>query len=176
MFSDAEIEQLTKYAYSTPRHELEDFLYEDEIEAIKSAGELVVQNLHTRIFVPQHRGKFKTIRLQHLFNDLNIEKWLLGMTDCLEFGKLIAINVGFSYLVCKPPEEYRYVYAAKALSYERTKLSTVSEFQDFAAKFAKMKDPDFLLGSFMASLRGNVFEVSGFYPQTMVCAYCWINK
>ena len=176
MFSDSEIEKLTKYAYSTPRYELDDFLYEDEIEAIKSTGDLVVLNLLNRIFVPHHGGKFKTIRLQHLFSKLDVEKWLLGMADCLDFGKLITINVGFSYLVCKPPEEFRYVYAAKALSYESAKISTLNGFKDFAARFTKMKDTDYLLGSFMSSLRGNVFEVSGFYPQTLVCAYCWINK
>ena len=176
MFSESEKERLTKYAYSFPRHELEDFLYEDEIETIKSTGELVAQNLQNRIFIPQHKWKFQTIRLQHLFTELDVEKWILGMTDCLDFGKIIAINIGFSYLVCKPREEFRYVYAAKALSFERTKLSTSTEFQDFAAKFSKLQDPDYLLGSFMSSLRGNVFEVSGFIPQTLVCAYCWISK
>ena len=176
MFSESEIERLTKYAYSSPRYELEDFLYEDEIETIESTGDLVAQNLHNRIFVPKHVGKFRTIRLQHLFTKLDMEKWLLGMTDCLDFGKIIAINIGFSYLVCKPPEEFRYIYAAKALSFERTKVSTLNEFQNFAARFSKLNDPDYLLGSFMNSLRGNVFEASGFIPQTLVCAYCWITK
>ena len=176
MFSDAEIKLLTEYAYSSPRYELEDFLYDDEIETIESTGDLVVENLHNRIFVPKHNGKYQTVRLQHLFTKLDVEKWLLGMADCLQFGKLIAFNIGFSYLVCKPPEEFRYVYAAKALSYERTKVSTLNEFHDFAAKFSKLQDPDYLLGSFMTNLRGNVFEVSGFIPQTLVCAYCWINK
>ena len=176
MFSEAEIERLTKYAYSSPRYELEDFLYEDEIEVIQTAGELVAKNLQNRIFVPKHNGKFKTIRLQHLFTKLDVEKWLLGMTDCLEFGKVLTINVGFSYLVCKPPEEFRYIYAAKALSFERSKVSSLNEFQNFASQFSKLQDPDYLLGTFMNSLRGNVFEVSGFIPQTLVCAYCWITK
>ena len=46
MFSESEKERLTKYAYSFPRHELEDFLYEDEIETIKSTGELVAWSGH----------------------------------------------------------------------------------------------------------------------------------
>ena len=176
MFSESEKERLTKYAYSFPRHELEDFLYEDEIETIESTGELVARNLQNRIFIPQHNWTFQTIRLQHLFTKLDVEKWILGMTDCLDFGRIIAINIGFSYLVCKPPEKLRYVYAAKALSFERTKVSTVEELHEFAARFSKLNDPDYLLGSFMSSLRGNVFEVSGFIPQTLVCAYCWISK
>ena len=176
MFSENEIERLTKYAYSSPRYELDDFLYTDEIDTIASSGELVVENLYNRIFVPKHKGHFQTIRMQHLFTKLDVEKWLLGMADCLDFGKLIAFNVGFSYLVSKPPDEFRYVYAAKALSYERTKVSSLGEFQQFAAQFSKLNDPDYLLGTFMSSLRGNVFEVSGFIPQTLVCAYCWINK
>ena len=176
MFSESEIERLTTYAYSKPRYELEDFLYKDEIETIESTGELVAQNLQTRIFVPRHNGKFQTIRMQHLFTKLDVEKWILGMTDCLDFGKIMSINIGFSYLVCKPPEDFRYVYAAKALSFERTKVSTVEELHEFAARFSKLNDPDYLLGSFMNSLRGNVFEVSGFIPQTLVCAYCWITK
>ena len=176
MFFESEIERLTTYAYSKPRYELEDFLYKDEIETIESTGELVAQNLQTRIFVPRHNAKFQTIRLQHLFTKLDVEKWILGMTDCLDFGKIMSINIGFSYLVCKPPEDFRYVYAAKALSFERTKVSTVEELHEFAARFSKLNDPDYLLGSFMNSLRGNVFEVSGFIPQTLVCAYCWITK
>ena len=105
-----------------------------------------------------------------------MEDWLLGIADCLRYGKLITVNVGFSYIVWKPKYELRYVYAAKALSFYRTKLLRKSEFHDFAAQFAKLNDMDNMMNSYQTSLRGNVFESSGFVPYTLVCAYCWINK
>ena len=114
---------------------------------------------------------FKTVRLQNLCTELNVEDWLLGIADCLRYGKLIIINIGFSYIVWKAKgNKLRYVYAAKALSSDRAKIITKSEFHDFAARFRKLGDRDYLEKSFLANLSGNVFESSGFVPHTLVCA------
>ena len=108
--------------------------------------------------------------------NLIVEDWLLGIADCLRYSKIITINVGFSYLVWKPENDIRYVYAAKALSFARAKLQSKSEFYDFASTFRPMNDSDLLQNTFLSQLKGNVFESSGFTPQTLVCAYCWITK
>ena len=175
MFTETERLSLTKYAYSTPRIELEDFLYDDEIAVIRESGTRAY-NLHQRIFIPKHSGLSMTIRIQHLCLDLDVEKWLLGIADCLSYGKLFTVNVGFSYIVWKPKNELRYVYAAKALSLNRSKITQKSHFHDFALGFRKLNNSDYLRNTFMSQLKGNVFESSGFTPHTLVCSYCWIEK
>ena len=175
MFSEDEIEALGEHAYSSPRYELDDFLNAKEIEVIKDGGSRA-NTLLNRIFIPKHSNETKTIRIQHLMVNLIVEDWLLGIADCLRYSKIITINVGFSYLVWKPENDIRYVYAAKALSFARAKLQSKSEFYDFASTFRPMNDSDLLQNTFLSQLKGNVFESSGFTPQTLVCAYCWITK
>ena len=175
MFSDGEKELLTKFAYSTPKIELEDFLYDDEIAVIRESGTRAF-NLHQRIFIPKHRAESMTIRLQHLCLDLDVEEWLLGIANCLTYGKLLTVNIGFSYIVWKPKNEFRYVYAAKALSFARSRVRDLSHFENFASDFRKLNNSDYLKNTFMTQLKGNVFEASGFTPQTLVCSYCWIEK
>ena len=176
MFTKDETEALKEFAYSYPQYELEDFLYDKQIDVIKEGGTRA-NNLLNRIFVPQHNKPSKTIRVQQLVNELVLEDWLLGIADCLRYGKLLTVNLGFSYLVWKlTSKDIRYVYAAKALSYDRVKLHSKSEFYDFAGKFRKLTNEDFLMNTFLSQLRGNVFESSGFIPQKLVCAYCWLTK
>ena len=175
MFTEKEKELLTKFAYSTPRIELEDFLYDDEVEIIKESGTREF-NLYQRIFIPKHNAAIMTIRLQRLCLDLNVEDWLLGIAECMAFGKLFTVNVGFSYIVWKPKNELRYVYAAKALAFSRSKVTEHAHFINFASEFRKLQNSDYLRDTFMSQLSGNVFEASGFTPQTLVCAYCWITK
>ena len=180
MFALDELESLSKVAYASPRYELEDLFYKEEIDAIQDGGTRA-DNLLQRIFIPKHNGPFKTVRLQQLYADLNVEKWLLAIADCLRYGNLITIDIGFSYIVWKPniktgQHEMRYVYAAKALSFDRVKVHTRSQLHDFAAKFSKLNNSDYLMDTFMTQLKGNVFETSGFIPRTLVCAYCWIHK
>ena len=175
MFTKDEIEALKEFAYSSPRYELDDFLTEKQIQVINDGGTRAI-TLLDRVFVPQHNMPFKTIRIQHLATNLSVEDWLLGIADCLRYGQLLTVNLGFSYLVEKPPNDVRYVYAAKALSYDRVKIHTKSQFYDFASSFKKLNDDDFLRETFMSQLKGNVFESSGFTPQNLVCAYCWLTK
>ena len=176
MFSQDEIENLEKMAYSSPRYELSDFLNTEEIDAIEDGGTRA-RNLLQRIFVPQHKNNQKTIRVQHLMvPEFKVEEWLLGLADCLRYGQELILNIGFSYLVWKSENKMRYVYAAKCLPNRRIKIYTKSEFYDFAAAFRKLSDSEFLNTTFLASLKGNVFESSGFTPHTLVCAYCWLTK
>ena len=176
MFSEDEIENLQKFAYSSPRYELDDFLNTEEIEAIEDGGTRA-RTLLQSIFVPKHKNREKTIRVQHLMvPDFKVEDWLLGLADCLRYGHELTLNIGFSYLVWKSENKMRYVYAAKALPNRRVKIHTKSDFYDFAAAFRKLGDAEFLNTTFLASLKGNVFESSGFTPHTLVCAYCWLTK
>ena len=108
--------------------------------------------------------------------DLQVDDWLLGLAECLRYNHPLTLNIGFSYLVWKPENKMRYVYAAKALPTKRIIIQSKSEFYDFATEFAQMNDAEFLNTIFLASLRGNVFESSGFTPHTLVCAYCWLTK
>ena len=171
-----EIELLGKYAYASPHYDLEDFLNTEEIEAIQDGGTRA-QNLLQRIFVPKHKAKLKTIRISHLMvPDLQVDDWLLGLAECLRYNHPLTINIGFSYLVWKPENKMRYVYAAKALPTKRITIQSKADFYDFAADFAKLNDSEFLNTTFLASLKGNVFESSGFTPHTLVCAYCWLTK
>ena len=177
MYTQGELDALAKFAYSSPPYELEDFLSDKEIEVIREGGSRA-ETLLNRIFIPKTNSPVKTIRMQHLFvDDFNLTEWLLGMADCLRYHSLLTVNIGFSYMVVKSPErEMRYVYAAKALAYDRCKLNFKGQFVDFAESFKKHSDSDFLMETFMSQLRGNVFESSGFYPYRLVCAYCWLTK
>ena len=176
MFSIDEIELLEKYAYDTPRYDLEDFLNSEEIEAIQDGGTRA-QTLLQRIFVPKHKAQLKTIRISHLMvPELQVDDWLLGLAECLRYNHPLTLNIGFSYLVWKPENKMRYVYAAKALPNKRIMIQTKSDFYNFAAAFAQLNDSDFLNNTFLASLKGNVFESSGFTPHALVCAYCWLTK
>ena len=176
MFLIDEIELLGKYAYASPHYDLEDFLNTEEVEAIQDGGTRA-QTLLQRIFVPKHKAQLKTIRLSHLMvPELQVDDWLLGLAECLRFDSPVTINIGFSYLVWKPENKMRYVYAAKALPNKRAMVETKSDFYDIAAEFAQLNDSEFLNTTFLASLKGNVFESSGFTPHALVCAYCWITK
>ena len=176
MFMTDEIELLGKYAYASPHYDLEEFLNSEEVDAIQDGGTRA-QNLLQRIFVPKHKAKLKTIRISHLMvPDLQVDDWLLGLAECLRYNHPLTLNIGFSYLVWKPENKMRYVYAAKALPTKRIIIQSKSEFYDFAAEFAQLNDSEFLNTTFLASLKGNVFESSGFTPHTLVCVYCWLTK
>ena len=176
MFMTDEIELLGKYAYASPHYDLEEFLNTEEIEAIQDGGTRA-QNLLQRIFVPKHKADLKTIRISHLMvPDLQVDDWLEGLAECLRYDSPLTLNIGFSYLVWKAENKMRYVYAAKALPNRRAVIKTKSKFYDFASDFARLSDSEFLNTTFLASLKGNVFESSGFTPHTLVCAYCWLTK
>ena len=176
MFIADEIENLEEFVYSTPRYELDDFLNTEEIEAIQDGGTRA-RTLLQRIFVPKHKMPEKTIRIQHLMvPDFQVDQWLIGLAECLRYEAPLALNIGFSYLVWKPENKLRYVYAAKALPNRRVKIQSKSDFYEFASAFSKLNDAEFLNTTFLASLKGNVFESSGFTPHALVCAYCWLTK
>ena len=72
--------------------------------------------------------------------------------------------------------EHRYVYAAKNNTDTMVKFRSREEFENIASRFKNLQDHDFMMDSFMAGLKGNVFESSGFIPKELVCSYCWITK
>ena len=111
MFTLDELEALEKYAYSSSKCELEDFLHDDEIQTIQEGGTRATTLLN-RIFIPKHNFPFKTIRFQHLYTeDFQLSEWLLGISDCLRYGSMLTVDIGFSYMVHKSPKfESRYHY------------------------------------------------------------------
>ena len=136
MYTQGELEALGKFAYSSPPNKLEDFLGEKEIDVIRDGGTRA-STLLNRIFIPKTNSLVKTIRMQHLYvDDFNLTEWLLGIADCLRYHSLLTVNIGFSYMVVNSRDrEMRYVYAAKALAYDRCKLNFKGQFVDFAESF-----------------------------------------
>ena len=141
------------YQFSTTFFRLEDFLNEDEIQAITDSG-TKISNLTNKMIIPKKTlnsinkvviekvqqltwEKKTTIRFQRLFAGLDVYEWISEIFENLLFQPF-KVSVGFSFLTHHPTNEKKpmsYMYVAQELSFASAKIIQQDQMSSFANRF-----------------------------------------
>ena len=100
-------------------------------------------------------------------------EWLTKIGECLRFQNTW-VWVNFSFIMAKD-NSLQYAFAAKALSFETTKLYDKEGWSEFTDRFQNKNENDFLQELFKTK-EDSPFKESGYRPYKLVCAYIWIRK
>lgn len=102
--------------------------------------------------------------------------WLAEITSKLRLADIF-LWVGFSFLMRKTTEEgedLKYMFAARELAYERTKVYNEEGLAEFVDRFKTKTEADILQGLFK-NKEANADSISGFQPYKLISAYVWIR-
>ena len=103
-------------------------------------------------------------------------EWLGKITSKIRLADIF-IWVGFSFLMRKTTaegEEFKYMFAARELAYERTKVHDEKGLNEFVDRFKLKTESDILQGLFK-NKEANADSISGFQPYKVISAYVWIR-